>query len=101
MTTRGTLAFAATEVKRLLVAKAIKALRKDVRVPCEVKIFGRSSTRINLRRFGGAALDVDALGTVKPFRVAEGFFSGDEASSDLPVLAFGMAILLSAVKTPN
>ena len=99
--TSGTFAFAAKEVNRLLFANAVNALRKEVRVPGEVNMLGRSSTRINLRRFGGVDVDVDALGTVKLLRVADGFLSVEVLSSDLLVLAFGMAILLSAVRTPN
>lgn len=83
MMTRGTFAFAAIDVNRLLLAKAVSALRKDVRVPCEVNMLGRSSTRISLRRLGGVGADVEALGTVKPFKVADGFFSLiEELSSD-------------------
>lgn len=100
--TRGTLAFGDMEVNRLLVAKEVSAFLKAVRVPCEVKIFGKSSTKISFRRFGGGAVEVEALGTVNPFRVDDwDFLMFSVESFDALGFALGTAILFSAVSTPN
>lgn len=100
--TRGTLAFGAIDVKRLLVAREVSAFLKAVRVPCEVKMLGRSSTRISFRRLRGVEAEVEALGTVKPFKVDDcDLFTDSGVAVEALELALGTAILLSAVRTPK
>lgn len=65
-------------------------------------MLGRSSIRMSFRFRGGVAVEVEAFGIVKPFRVDDGgFLLTSDPSLDCDVLAFGTAILLSAVRTPN
>lgn len=75
MITSGTFAFGAIDVNRLLDANAVKEFRNEVRVPGEVNMLGKSSTKISFLRFGGT-VEADAMvfGAAKPLSVDEGFF---------------------------
>ena len=104
MMTRGTFTLGAVAVNRLLVAREISAFRNAVLVPCDVKMFGKSSTRISFRLLGGLGItEVDEVdfGTAKPFRVALFGLTSPVAGVLVGASTFGTATRLSDVRTPN
>lgn len=109
MMTSGTFALGARLlVKRLFSENAWRAERKALRVGCEVKMLGRSSSRIKRRVGAGAdgSLAFAFVGLAPPcatgLKVLKAFagIGGGEAEVDA-CGALGAIILLSAVSVPK